>query len=215
MLRITDNIFMCSFNQLCTEKSVDKVNLYAKHLLSLGLFYLEFSDAIKEGDGSRVLRCYRYMLPVFISSARKNYAIESIHFLMQNDYLLSRREAAELLWSQFVNTHGHNIPNDLHMEHLNRVCKGCIEGLGPNQTAKCITPVGKALGTIDPILDNFDEDNCVPASSGRHRTANSDEDLNILIHELQHTTISSEPNKRQYPSFPNPRDPLHAITRDD
>ena len=36
---------------------------------------LGFSDAIKQEGGSWVLRCYRYMLPMFISSAQKNYAI--------------------------------------------------------------------------------------------------------------------------------------------
>ena len=34
-------------------------------VLSLGLFYLEFKDAIREGDGLRVLRCYKYLLPLF------------------------------------------------------------------------------------------------------------------------------------------------------
>ena len=33
---------------------------YHKHLLSLGLFCFEYCDAIREGDGIRVLRCWRY-----------------------------------------------------------------------------------------------------------------------------------------------------------
>ena len=158
------------------------------------------------------------MLSMFVSSARTNYAIESMHLLMQNDYLLSQRESAELIWSRSINVHGcpgRNIPNDLQMEHLNRICKGSIKGLGPTKTAKCITRVGKALGTIVPILDNFDEDNCVPASSGRHHTANSDKDLNILIHELKDASVFSKSRKCQYPSFSNPRDPLHTITQDE
>lgn len=35
----------------------DMVCEYSVQLLRLGCFYLEFSDAIREGDGSRVLRC--------------------------------------------------------------------------------------------------------------------------------------------------------------
>ena len=72
---------------------------------------------------------------------------------MQHDYYLSEREAAELLWSRFINVQGKpgcNIPNDLHLEHLNRLCKTAIKGLGANKTESCITRVGKALGTIAP-----------------------------------------------------------------
>ena len=41
----------------------------------------------------------------------------------------------QLKWSRSINVHGHagkNIPADLHMEHLNRVCRGAISGLGAN-----------------------------------------------------------------------------------
>ena len=102
------------------------MNLHARHLLALGCFYLEFSHAICEGDGDRVLRCWRYMLPMFISSGRKNYAIEALNLLVQHDFSLLPRQAAELIWGRFINTTGlpgRNIPNDLHMEHLNRSVK--------------------------------------------------------------------------------------------
>ena len=150
------------------NNSDDKVLLYSKYLLTFGCFYLEYCDAVREGDGSRVLQCWRYMLPIFISSGRKNYAVESMHLLMQHDYLLSPREAGELVWSRFVNVHGcpgQNIPNDLHMEHLNRVCKNAMKGLGANKTPQSISRISNALGTIIPVLDNFDDNNAVTVSS--------------------------------------------------
>ena len=61
------------------------------------------------------------MLPMFIASGRRNYAIESMQILMQHEYLLSPQEAAELVWSRFVDVRGcpgWNIANDLHMQHL-------------------------------------------------------------------------------------------------
>ena len=36
--------------------------LYARDVLTLGLLYMEFQDAIREGDGERLLRCWRYLL---------------------------------------------------------------------------------------------------------------------------------------------------------
>lgn len=54
----------------CASKQSDKIQEYSKQLLSLGCFYLEYSDAIQEGDGTQVLRCWRYLLPIFKSSGR-------------------------------------------------------------------------------------------------------------------------------------------------
>ena len=57
--------------------STDAVFEHSRQLLSIGMFYMYFRDAIKEGDGSRVVRCWRYMLPMFYFSSRKNYANEA------------------------------------------------------------------------------------------------------------------------------------------
>ena len=114
---------------------------------------MEFADAIKEGDGKRVHRCWKYLLPIFKSSGRKNYSIEALQMLNQVEFTLTRRESAELIWNRFVNTHGHgrkgrNIPCDLHMEHINRLCKDAVYGLQANKTASAIVRVGKSLGPL-------------------------------------------------------------------
>lgn len=114
----------------------DKVHAYACEVLSLGLLYKELQDAVREGDGLRVLRCWRYLLPIFRASKRTNYSIEVFNFLAQHQFVLSPRASQQLLWSRFVNTHGlpgKNIACDMHMEHLNRVLKGAIAGLGANK----------------------------------------------------------------------------------
>ena len=46
----------------------DSVKEYAVQVMSPGHFYLELSDAIKEGDGKHLLRCWQYLLPVFWST---------------------------------------------------------------------------------------------------------------------------------------------------
>ena len=102
----------------------DTVHTYACEVLSLGLLYAEFQDAIREGDGIRVLRCWRYFLPIFRASNRTNYSIEAFHFLAQHQFLLSPRLSQQVLWSHYVNTHslpGKNIACDFHMEH--RCCR--------------------------------------------------------------------------------------------
>ena len=180
--------------------------------------YLEFRDAIKEGDGICVLRCYRYLLPMFINSGRTNYAIETLNFLMQYDYLLSPRQAEELLWGRFVNTHGQagrNIPNDLHCEHLNKLVKTSIAQLQANKTTKSMERVARALGTVHPLLHNFDKDNHVAETSTSHKEAKSMQDFKSLLKCLNNASVLTKIPGRKYMTFSKPHDPLHAMPHDD
>ena len=185
--------------------TTDKANLYSRRLLGLGLFYLEHSDAIQEGDGERVLR-----------SGRKNYTIEAFNLLLQHDFSLPPRQTAELIWGRFINTpglQGRNIPNDLHLEHLNRMVKTAIQKLGSNKTEAAITRVGKLLRKLHPLLHNFDEENGVSSPSGKHSKPKEDKDINILMRNLS-LSFDLVPD-RVNPSFPNPREPLHARSSED
>lgn len=67
---IIDSFVIFSFNNR-TVQSDDQVFNYAQQILSLGCFYLEFCDAIKEGDGERVIRCWRYLLPIFLGQVEQ------------------------------------------------------------------------------------------------------------------------------------------------
>ena len=58
------------------KQTKDKVFEYACHVLSLCLFYMEFLDTIHERDGTRLLRCWHYLLPLFKATRRKTYALE-------------------------------------------------------------------------------------------------------------------------------------------
>ena len=56
----------------------DGVNAYAQEVLTLTLIWAEFEDAIREGDGLRVIRCWRFMLLIFKAANRTNYSKEAI-----------------------------------------------------------------------------------------------------------------------------------------
>ena len=193
----------------------DKVLEYSRLVISLRLLYMEYCDAIREGDGTRVLRCWRYNFLVFKSTNRKNYAIEALYMLVQYHFIFSKRQAHQLLWGRFVNVHGlpaRNIPCDLYMEHLNRVCKEAIRGLKANKIPNAITRVGRIVGILDSVVKSFDEENSVPEKSGNHKVASYNRDVNaivkILVEEKSLTCIP----KRFYPSFPNIiRNPIRDI----
>lgn len=102
---------------------MNEVHEYAREMVTLSLLWNAYHDAVKEGDGDRVICIWRFLMIVFKTSGRKNYALEAVHLLMQCEYILSPRLKAQLTWSRFVNVHGkprRNIPCDLQMEHMNR-----------------------------------------------------------------------------------------------
>ena len=55
----------------------DDVYASAYGVLTNGLFLMKFIDGIREGDGSRIVRCWRYLMMMFKACQRKNYAIET------------------------------------------------------------------------------------------------------------------------------------------
>ena len=112
------------------------------------------------------------MLPLFKATGRKNYAIEAFYTLSYCK-LLPPRQAHQIIWSRFVNVHregipGHNILCDLHIEHLNRLCKECVRHLGANKTENAIRHFSKCMGPLANILNNFDQKHNVPVSCSSH-----------------------------------------------
>lgn len=62
---------------------VDTVYSYACETLSLGLLYSELRDAIKEGDGNRVMLVWKFLLLIKFSRPQnvKNMLLRPLHFL--------------------------------------------------------------------------------------------------------------------------------------
>lgn len=198
------NISMCGDITCCS----DGVLNYANEIMSLGIFYLNYKDAIREGDGSRVLVCWKFLLPIFKVSDRRNYSLEVLRMLYSYYYILSPRQKHQLLWSRFVNVHGlpgHNIPCDLHMEHLNRVCKQAIQGIGAKKTKESVVRIGKALGPLAEVTTNFDKSVLKPSNDhvpGHHKYAAATKDQSMVINELlNHACVFTESPKRSHQHF--------------
>ncbi len=182
----------------------DKVLQYSQLLLSNGILYLEFCDGIREGDGTRVFRCWRYMLLFFKYTGRTNYSIEVLTMLVQCHFLLSPRQSRQLMWERFVDVKGlpgHNIPYDLYMEHLNRVLKDAVSCLGANKTTTSIVRTAKAIGVLDKLLHSFDEDNSINEISGSYRLASVKHDMGVVVNLLHKENIFKYSSGRYHPSF--------------
>ena len=185
------------------ERSQDDITNYANEVISLGLFYSNYKDAVKEGDGQRVKVCWKYLLPIFKASDKRNYSGEVLRMLYSYYYTLSPRQARQLLYSRFVNIHGvpgRNIAADLHMEHLNRACKDSIRGLGANKTEKSITRIGKAIGPLMSITSNYDSSVLSKETkSSRRKVASSEKDRKMIMNELMgRASVFEEVAGRRY-----------------
>ena len=198
------NISMCG-DIGCSK---DGILNYANEIMSLGIFYLNYKDVIREGDGDRLLVCWKYLLPIFKVSDRRNYSLEVLRMLYSYYFILSPRQKHQLLWSRFVNVHGlpgHNIAEDLHMEHLNHVCKQAIQGAGSKKRNETITRIGKALGPLAEVTANFDQNVLKPTkhhTAGHHRYASAKKDQNKIINELlNHACIFTESQNRSHRYF--------------
>ena len=93
-------------------------------MISVGILYLNFKDAVCEGDDDTVLRNWNVFLLIWTATGQRNYNSETFTLLSQYHLLLLPNLAEQLKWSRFINVHGlpgHNISCDLHMEHLYRL----------------------------------------------------------------------------------------------
>ncbi len=206
--QVLDKFVEISFPVPDSNPDTDHVQAYAKEVMSLGLLLMEFVDAIREGDGLRILRCWRFFLPIFKSSNRTNYSIEAFTLLAQYEFLLTPRIQEQLLWNRTVNTRGRpgkNVPSDLHMEHINRECKNAIGHLGPNIGDRSVSRVGKSIGELTKVTAQFDEVNKVPAVSEKHSKRSAASDLEKMLKHLHEDSrvFQTEEGRQhnQYPAF--------------
>ena len=92
---------------------------------------------------------------------------------------------------------------DLHLEHLNRVLKTAIKGLGANKTNKGIVRVGKCIGVISHLLDTFDKHTDIAQNSSTHKVLSFEKDRDKVLRELVDTSVFQEIGYRQHNSFQN------------
>ena len=178
---------------------------YTCQVITMGLLYFNFKDAVGEGDGDRVLRVWKYLLLIWMATGHKNYAIEAFVLLSQYHLLLPPNLAEQLKWSRFINIHGvpgRNISCDLHMEHLNRLIKTAMEGLGSNKKkAAAMIRIGKAVGLLGRITKSFDEEAGVSQPSGKHAKKTWQKDFVKIVEELLQQNVFDEHTTKTHKSF--------------
>ena len=187
-------------------KPSDDIFSYNCALLADGLYFLNFLDSVKEGDGERSMRQYRYMLLYCRADNQGStkYALECLYQLFLINSILSRRDSERFVWNRGVNTrggHGNNIPADLEVEHSNKFIKSAIKNLGPNITEKAVKRISKAENGVRNLSEDFDRNLNRVRGCGKRTSSSTDSDLDELIKRAEQVDVFSEQPGRCYEHF--------------
>lgn len=171
------------------ENDRDDMFSYQKALLDYGMLMLNFWDGISEGDGERIIRCWKFFL-LYLKheggSANK-YALEALYMMFQIYALLSPQAAHRLTWNRSAKNKtgpGGNIPLDLLLEFFNKFVKEAIKKLGPGATRKSIDRICHSVNVTSDLMSNFDKSMCVFKRSGKHFQKSVKGDLAKIVNEL-------------------------------
>jgi len=190
-----------SFDPDINDTTGDQVHQYALQVLNLGLLWHGFNDAIKEGDGNRILTYYKLFLLVFKAGKCHNYCKEVINLLLQYNFLFTERQAQQLKWCRVVNTHGKpgsNIPCDLHIEHLNRRLKGMIRNIHSKNPETAIDRVAKSVGTIHQVCEILEQENQAVKTSSKHTRPSFEKEVTLMVEELDEQKVFTDCNRKPF-----------------
>lgn len=187
------------------QSKEDNVYNYHKSKLTYGLFLRDFGDAIKEGDGLRLISLYKLALLIFSSHGHTKYAYVTLLLLVRIYAILSESEATSLICNRFCNTVGkigRNIPLDLRLEHLNNLLKACLKALGANVNESSAQRVAAALNGIEMIIASVDSD-CESSRASKVRGGKDPaESVNQIVSDLINGDVfSKHPDRDGYKGF--------------
>lgn len=190
-----------------TKECEDHLYNYHRGKLAFGLLLLEFEDAIKEGDGDRVLNVYKLALLFYKSHGHNKYAYVTLLYLVKEKAALTEYQAKSMKHNRFYNKYGgsgRNIPLDLKMEQLNKVLKSLWRGLGPNLNESNAARVANALEGLEMIIDSVDKDCSLSGRKGYRSKGKSDESVKVIVNDLMEKRVFNYTVPREgHPTFPH------------
>lgn len=188
-----------------SSTSFDFKKQHTEARLWFGLLLADFQDAIKEGDGERLMRLYKVALLIFKTYNHSQYAYSTFLLTVQLNATQSPRVVHSLTWNRFWNRRGgrgNNVPLDIHLEHLNNFLKSFLRNKGSNLTEDTADRVSKSLGIINSLLKTTDRELNVSRPSGSHAPAQATRDILSLVNVFQREELFQKEPGRYFTAFP-------------
>lgn len=199
---LVENAF---FPSQATNNTADRVYNYARVLCHYGSLVAEFRDGWAEGDGERMMRCWRLFLPHFKASGCSKYALEALRIQFQLQ-VLSPNLAHQVKWHRFMNTRGGmgmNIPCDLYNEHVNKQVKTVIQNMGSNLTEQALKQAVRCISPLHTACKGFDAATNVPIISSQHTRKSDAEDIRKVVISVLRRRLLEVVGPRKHQCFPN------------
>ena len=218
-MKVVEKYTLVSGSILCqaVEETGDKKYDYSRTLCHYACLALEFTDAWAEGDGMRVLRCWRIFLPHFSAGGRTKYSLEALRLQIQLA-VLPPHLVKQLTWGRFINTHGglgRNIPCDLHNEHFNKLFKEAVAHMGANFTEDATTRVARSVTFISHVADRFESQTKIHPDSTAHTTRSNGSDIQKVVKVIMRKKVWDIISTRTHHSFKNvSSNPLKSLKLD-
>ena len=179
---------------------------YHKAKIRFGLLLADINDAVKEGDGKRLLNLYKNALLLYKCHGHTKYDYSILLFLTKVKAILSADKAESLVANRFFNTHGkqgENISMDLFLEHRNNCVKGYCDLFGPNFGEESAQRIARSSGITDEILRSVNSDcKILEKDKTRSSTDPSEAVKQIVADLLSINAFVFKPGREGYTSFP-------------
>lgn len=174
--------------------------------LSFGFLLFDMLDAVKEGDGERMIRLYKVALLIYKAYGHTQYAYSTFLLTVQVNATLSPRVAHDVTWNRFWNNgggKGKNIPLDLHLEHLNNFLKSFLKNKGTNLTEQTADRVSRSAGVLKNLMDTADRELQLSQPTGIHHAADLKNNILTVLEVFRNTEVFKHQPGRHFSAFPN------------
>ena len=215
---VVDTIVLCPNDSLRTTHHHDDLNSYSSKVLGMGLLAWGMEDAIREGDGGRMIRLWKFLLVLFKQAGKNKYALEAMHLLSDVKIALNEKQAHELTWNRTCNPRGRvdgNKPLDLHLEHMNRTFKDDISSFSPRLTESSVQKTAHASPVVEACIAQVDKQLNIIQDSGYHVVPSDSMDRQTIYQQLMATKACKHIPGRQYAHFKGISSHLYSEIRQD
>ena len=190
---------------------------YARVSCHYGSLMMEFHDAWHEGDGEKVVRCWKQLLPHFKAAGCTKYSLEALKLQIQTGFAYSPNLAHQVMWNRFVNVRGgagNNLPCDLFNEHINKLLKYIIKNMGSNLTESALQRAARSVTTLQKISETFDGQSGVPCTTTAHSTRPDRDDVKKVVSIVLKNKLLVEMGQRDHRCFKGMKfNSLHKLDR--
>lgn len=169
----------------------------------MNLYIRNINDAIREGDGERLMRTYKFVLIYFKATNHHQYCHSLIKLFHQIKLLPDM--AFKLIWCRFINTAGYigrNISLDLHLEHVNGFLKELMKGLRSNVNEKNARRTAHSLNNLMKIVNNIEVVHSIKTTKGHRREPKTAADVKKLAQSYKNAEVFVLKEKRHHDSYP-------------